>query len=58
MLGLCGLDPELNKCEYYIRDKGSCGADGKSCCFWEPLELDKKPDEVREPKWFEKYYKK
>lgn len=58
MLGLCGLDSELNKCEHYIRDKRGCGATAKGCCFLEPLEVNKNPDEVRELKWFEKYYKK
>lgn len=58
MLGLCGLDPELNKCEHYIRDNGGCNFTVEGCCFFEPIEVEKKPSETREPKWFEKYYKK
>ena len=58
MIGLCGLDPELNKCEHYIKDKGGCAAAANVCCFLEPQEIEKKQDEVKALKWFEKYYKK
>ena len=57
MIGQCGLDPELNKCQHYIRDKRGCGGDTKGCCFLEPLIKEKRPEKIKEPKWFEQFYK-
>jgi hypothetical protein len=50
MIGLCGLDPEINKCQHYVRDKRGCGAETMGRCFIEPLGINKKIIEGREPK--------
>lgn len=58
MMRQCGLAPELNKCPYYIRDKQECGADHQKCGFYESPGAPKETDNAKEPKWFERYYKK
>jgi hypothetical protein len=57
MIGRCGLDPNLNKCQHYIKDGNGCGSGTNGCCFWEQSEIKKETTEIREPKWFERYYR-
>ena len=57
MMETCGLDPELNKCQYFIKEKKGCSLSSPGCGFFELSEKKENPLNIREPKWFEKYYK-
>ncbi len=57
MIGQCGLNPDINKCQYFIEDKTACGADTPGCGFFKPVEKKKEIIIKKEPKWFEQYYK-
>lgn len=57
MIGTCDLDPDLNKCQYYRKEKKGCLLSSPGCGFFNSEETKEEPVNVREPKWFEKYYK-
>jgi hypothetical protein len=58
MIGHCDLNPELNKCQYYVKDKGGCMLGSPGCgFFYESPERKEVPINSKEPKWFEKYYR-
>lgn len=58
MIGQCGLDPGVNKCPHYIKENGNCKTDNQTCCFWVQPEAKKETSSLKEPKWFEQYYKR
>lgn len=57
MIGQCMLDPELNKCPYFVTDSLGCKKDNTICGFFKSAEKEKVEIDHRENKWFEKYYK-
>ncbi len=57
MIGTCDLDPDLNKCQYYRKEKKGCLLSSPGCGFFNSEETKEEPVNIREPKWFEKYYK-
>lgn len=58
MTGLCVLDSDFNKCQYYIQDKKGCMAENPSCGFFETPVIKASIVNRKEPRWFEKYYNK
>lgn len=58
MVGKCTFAPDINKCQYFIPDKEGCSNDVRGCSFFMEIGQEKEIEIAREPKWFEKYYKK
>lgn len=58
MTGQCGLEPDINNCQYFIKEKRGCKADHQGCGFYELPGTPKEAIKAKEPKWFERYYKK
>ncbi|WP_394522624.1 hypothetical protein [Lacrimispora sp. JR3] len=56
-MGTCDLEPELNKCQYYVKEKKNCKLSSPGCGFFIPSEKKEPQANLRTPKWFEKYYK-
>ncbi|WP_313183622.1 recombinase family protein [Lacrimispora sp.] len=56
MLGIRGLEEDINRCPHYLRDKEGRGTDHTSCGFYRNLETKKEISNQKQPKWFEQYY--
>lgn len=57
MVSTCSFAPNINSCPYFIRDKEGCSNKNKVCSFYGDIESKQETAEMREAKWFEKYYK-
>lgn len=57
MVGKCTFAPDINKCEYFIPDKEGCSNEVRGCSFFMEIGQEKEIEMIREPKWFEKYYR-
>ena len=51
----CFLDSDLRDCPHFDMESNTC-VDGEKCCFREKVEIEL--PKKKEPKWFEKYYKR
>lgn len=60
MAGMCGLEPDINKCPNYITDTVSCAATNRACGFFrESVERkEEKTVYTRKTRWYEQYYKR
>lgn len=52
----CTLEKDVNKCPFYLVDTLGC-KNNKECSFQENEEQEAKQKYIREPRWYEKYYK-
>lgn len=57
MVGKCILAPDINKCSFFIVEKEGCNNKNKVCGFYRDIVHEKETLNIKEPKWFEKYYK-
>jgi hypothetical protein len=57
MTGKCSFAPDINKCPYFMQDNEGCSNTDKVCSFYRKMEQNKEVVEIRQEKWFEKYYK-
>lgn len=60
MAGICGLEPDINKCPNYNADTVSCTTTNKACGFFRALVEKKEEKKVykRKARWYEQYYKR
>lgn len=60
MAGMCGLEPDINKCPNYNADTLSCTTMNKACGFFREA-AEKKEEKTgykRKARWYEQYYKR
>jgi len=57
MLGDCRFDPDINQCPHFDSNKGKCAIENESCGFYGKSKIKTEPDYIRQPRWYEKYYK-
>ena len=57
MLRDCRLDPDINQCPHFDSNKGKCAIENESCGFYEKSKIKTEPEYIRQPRWYEKYYK-
>lgn len=57
MLGDWSLNPDINLCPHYDSNKGNSTIENESCGFYGKSKIKTKPEYIREPWWYEKYYK-
>ena len=53
----CNLDKDINECPFYNRKNSGCN-NQDNCSFKELIERVKEEKYDRQPRWYEKYYKK
>lgn len=58
MIGDCELHPDINKCPHLEPIKGKCNIKNECCGFYDKLKSQIGTGYVRQPRWYEKYYKK
>ncbi len=60
MAGMCGLEPDINKCPNYNADAMTCAATNRACGFFrESVERkEEKTVYTRKARWYEQYYKR
>lgn len=57
MIGNCTFASDINRCSHFIADKEGCANPNKGCSFFREIGYDKETPYIKEPKWFERYYK-
>ncbi len=58
MIGDCELHPDINKCPHFEAIKGKCRIKNECCGFYDKSKPQTGTGYVRQPRWYEKYYKK
>lgn len=54
---LCMLSADINKCPYF-KDKKYCSVENMQCSMIGEDEQKSKEKYIRQPRWYEVYYKK
>lgn len=57
MFGKCVFAPDINNCPHFIVDKEGCTNPKRGCSFFRELGQKEETPNIKEPKWFERYYK-
>lgn len=52
---ICTMDEDIRDCSYLNPDKRRCDAQSTKCAY--QMDENAKETYVREPRWYEKYYK-
>jgi hypothetical protein len=58
MTGDCSLAPDINQCPHFEPNKGKCSIKNECCGFYDKSKPQTEPKYIRQPRWYEKYYKK
>ncbi len=58
MAGNCELHPDINKCPHFEPIKGECCIKNECCGFYGKSKPQTELKYIRQPRWYEKYYKK
>lgn len=54
---LCTFAEDYNACKYLDRNTMYCTAENTTCSFRKEVKIASQNNYVREPRWYEKYYK-